>query len=112
MSHDLLEKILSNKVKSDINRIVKFFNNYKKGDFIYPSVLKRSLDIDDKETYKILSILEKAKLLKINYEYFCYSCNSSSKLYEYYSELVESYTCEICEDSLTLDNVKVVYKVI
>ncbi len=112
MSHDLLEKILSNNVESDIDAITNFFNNYKKGDFIYPSVLKRKLDINEKETYKILSVLEKSNLLKINYEYFCYNCNKSSKLYEYYSELPESYACDNCEDNLTLDNVRVVYKVI
>ena len=112
MSHDLLEKILSNNIESNIDEITDFFSNYKKGDFIYPSVLKRKLNIDDKETYKILTILEKADLLKINYEYFCYNCNRTGKKYEYYSELPESYTCENCEDCLTLDNVKVVYKVI
>ena len=103
MSHDLLEKILSDSINSDIEAIINFFSNYKKGDFIYPSVLKRHLNIDEKEIYKILSILEKSNLLKIYYEYFCYNCNRSSGLYEYYSN---------CEDNLTLDNVRVVYKVI
>lgn len=88
MSHDLLEKILSDSINSDIEAIINFFSNYKKGDFIYPSILK------------------------IYYEYFCYNCNRSSGLYEYYSKLPESYICENCEDNLTLDNVWVVYKVI
>ena len=112
MSHDLLEKILNNKIESDIDTIINFFDNYKKGDFIYPSVLKRKLKIDEKEIYKILSIMEKSELLKINYEFFCYNCNKSSNLYECYSELPEEYICENCEDCLTLDNVRVVYKVI
>ena len=112
MSHDLLEKILSDSINSDIDAIINFFSNYKKGDFIYPSVLKRYLNIDEKEIYKILSILEKSNLLKIYYEYFCYNCNRSSELYEYYSKLPESYICENCEDNLTLGNVRVVYKVI
>lgn len=112
MSHDLLENILTNNINSDIEAIINFFNNYKKGDLIYPSVLKRHLNINEKEIYKIFSILEKSNLLKIYYEYFCYNCNSSSKLYECYSELPKSYVCENCEDNLTLDNVRVVYKVI
>ena len=49
MSHDLLEKILSDSINSDIDAIINFFNNYKKGDFIYPSVLKRHLNIDEKD---------------------------------------------------------------
>lgn len=111
MSYDLLGKILSRQIKSDINIIANFFDGYKKGDFIYPSVLKRKLNIDDKEIYIILSNLEKAGLLKINYEYFCYNCNTSSNIYEYYSDLPDLYTCENCDDDLTLENVKVVYKV-
>lgn len=112
MSFNLLEKILSDNINYDIEAIINFLSNYKKGDFIYPSVLKRHLNINEKEIYKILSILERSNLLKIYYEYFCYNCNSSSELYEYYSRLPESYICENCENNLTLDNVRVVYKVI
>lgn len=112
MSHDLLEKILSDNINCDIEALINFFSNYKKDDFIYPSVLKRHLNIDEKEIYKILSTLEKFNILKIYYEYFCYNCNRTSELYEYYSKLPESYICESCEDNLTLNNVRVIYKVI
>lgn len=111
MSHDLLEIILNDSVNSDIESIIIFLSHYKKGEFIYPSVLKRNLNINEKETYKILSTLEKFKLLKIYYEYFCYNCNGSSKLYKYYSELPKECLCPNCEDNLTLENVRVIYRV-
>lgn len=112
MSQDLLEKVLNNQFELDFSKkIVCFLKNYKKGDLIYPSLLKRKLNVNDDLVYKILSVLEKNNLLKINYEYFCYKCNSGSRLYQYYSEIPETYLCDNCEDNLTMNNVKVVYKV-
>lgn len=112
MSHSLLEKILINKVNVDINLIIQFLDNYKKDDYIYPSVLKRKLKIDEKETYKVLSILEKNNLIKLYYQYYCYNCNNTSELYEYYSKLPDTFICRNCEEILTLNNVKIVYKVV
>lgn len=93
-------------------KIIKEFSNYNKGDLIYPNVLKKHLNINEKETYKILSMLEKSNLLKMYYEYFCYNCNKSCGLYELYNKLPETHICKNCKDNLTLDNVRIVYKII
>ena len=114
MSHDLLEKIVKKSVKSksSIDDIVVFFESFHKGEYIYPSVVKRNFNLEVNEVYKILSSLEQNDFLKIYYEFFCYTCNSCSQLFEYFSQLKESYICNICEQELSINNVKVVYKVI
>lgn len=113
MSQDLLEKILKNKVDKNLEKTIKFLLTYKKDDFIYPSVIKRKLKFEDKKVYEILSVLENNKIIKMYYEIFCYNCNRTIGLFEYFSQLEENMACENCEGSLnSMDNVKVVYKVV
>ena len=81
--------------------------------FIYPSVIKRKLKIADKDVYEILAILEKEEIVKLLYEVFCYQCNNSIGLFEYYSQLNDNIVCENCESYLNVtDNIKIVYKVV
>lgn len=115
MSQDLLEKILINKIDDKINlkELANFLSLFKRGQFIYPSTIKRKFKIPDKEIYNILNILEKEKILKMYYEVFCGHCSKSLKLYEYYSQLEETTYCEDCEEKKeTLSNVKIIYKVV
>lgn len=112
MSRDLLEKILNDKNQLNIDEIIKFLITFKKGSFIYPSVLKRKFQMSDEDVYKILSKLEKEKVLKLFYELFCYQCNNSIGLFEYYSQIPTKIICEQCESYLGIDNIKIVYKVI
>lgn len=113
MSQTLLEKILKSDFNSNLNDIIEFLLIYKKGDFIYPSVIKRKLNLDNDNVYKLLSILEREKILKMYYEAFCYRCNKSIKMYETFAEIDDSIICDNCEDSLHIgDNIKIVYKVV
>ena len=115
MSQDLLEKILINKIdnKIDIDELVNFLLGFKCGQYIYPSTIKRKFKLSDKEIYNILNILEKENYLKMYYEVFCGFCSKSLKLYEYYSQLEEMTYCDDCEENnVTLNNVKIIYKVI
>ena len=115
MSQDLLEKILTNKLneKIDLNELVNFLLTFKPGQYIYPSVIKRKFSISDMLVYDILNILEEENCLKMYYEVFCGFCSKSLGLYEYYSQLKDYTFCEDCEENnITLNNVKVVYKVV
>ena len=115
MSQNLLEKILINKIDDKINlkELVNFLMKFKKGQFIYPSTIKRRFNATDKEIYDVLNILEEEKYLKMYYEVFCGFCSKSLKIYEYYSQLEKMTYCEDCEEyNITLNNVKIIYKVI
>ncbi len=113
MSRILLEKILKNEFSLNFEKIIDFLLIYKKGDFIYPSVIKEKFNFDNKSVYELLSILEKEKIVKMYYEAFCYNCNKSIKRYETFAEIDDSFLCDNCEDTLYFENnIKVVYKVV
>ena len=112
MSQDLLEKILKNRINGELQDLIDFLKIYKKGSFIYPSVLKRKFNYSDKEVYNILSILEKEKVITMFYEVICDNCNKSIQLVQYYKDLEDYYYCEDCENNLNaLYSAKIVYKV-
>lgn len=112
MSQDLLEKILKNKIKGELQDLIDFLKIYKKGSFIYPSALKRKFNYSDKEVYNILSILEKEKVITMFYEVICDNCNKSIQLVQSYKDLEEAYYCEDCENNFNaLYSAKIVYKV-
>lgn len=115
MSQDLLEKILINKIdkKIDLNELVHFLLMFKNGQYIYPSIIKRKFKISDKEVYNILNLLEEKKYLKMYYEVCCGFCSKSLNIYEYYSQLEKFTYCDDCEEyNTTLNNVKIIYKVV
>lgn len=113
MSRDLLEKILKNRIDLNCDSVINFFVQFKKNDFIYPSVIKRKLKLDDKKIYDILTMLEEANVIKMYYEFFCYTCNTSKGLYEYFSQIEDSLICDNCDTNLNIhENIKVVYKVV
>lgn len=115
MLQGLLEKILKNELddESNLAEIKSFFMMFKKGQFIYPSTIKRKFSLSDEVIYHILESLEREKYLRMYYEVICGFCSKSLGLYEYYSQLEEKTYCDDCEeDSITLKNVKIIYKVI
>ncbi len=113
MSQDLLEKILKDKIDSNLDEVIKFLTKFKKNEYIYPSTIKRNLKLEDKKIYEILTLLEDADIIKMYYEVFCYNCNNSKGLYTYFNELDDDLICDSCENNLNSnDNVKIVYKVI
>lgn len=114
MSQDLLERILINEIDIESNKeLIEFLKKFKKDEFIYPSVIKRKFNLEDKQIYNILKLLEDENILKLYYEVFCGYCSKSLKLYEYYSELEKTIFCDDCEEeSITLNNIKIIYKVV
>lgn len=113
MSRNLLEKILKNEFNFNLDKIIDFFVKYNKNDYIYPSVVKRNLKLEDEDVYKIMNILEKAKLVKMYYEIYCYKCDRTSNLCESFGQLEEYLICNNCESEMDINyNVKITYKVV
>lgn len=93
--------------------IVCFIQNYKKGQWIYPGVLKRNLDIKIEDVYRLLERLEEAKEVEGWYEYCCGHCQHSLGTVRQFNELPDSFECEICGSRMpTLENTFKIYKVI
>ncbi len=78
------------------------------------------IDVDDNNfpnlsnTYRILQILQKEGCLESYYELYCSHCQKSSgALIKYFSELPDTFECEICHEELSaLENAILIYKVI
>lgn len=89
-----------------------FFSHYNAGDWIYPGVVKRQLSVSIEDSYRILSALEKAKVLESWYEYCCGHCQRVLGTVQRFNELPESFDCEVCGTHMnTMDNTIKIYKV-
>ena len=79
---------------------------------IYPGVVKRQLSVSIEDSYRILSALEKAKVLESWYEYCCGHCQRVLGTVQRFNELPESFDCEVCGTHMnTMDNTIKIYKV-
>ena len=82
----------------------------QKDKYIYPSIIKKILKINDKKVYEILMLLENAHIVKMYYEVFCDRCHDSKGLYTYFNELNDDFICDHCKQKLnSLRNIKIVY---
>lgn len=112
MLQNLLKKIFCDDSIIDLKKLEKFLLLYEINDYIYPSVLKNEFNLSTENTYKILSILEKEKILKLVFFVECYECNRKVKEYDAMWK-IKNVICDDCENELIFpDNVKVVYKVV
>ena len=115
MLQDLLVKVLKTKVNmsnSTFEKLIRFLQNYKIGMYIYPSVIKNNINIKKEEIYKILTILEKEKILKSYYEISCRKCGRKVELVEKLKDISEEVYCEDCEENIDiLSSTKMIFKV-
>ena len=111
-----IKKIIQEQMKNksiDINKLLAFFSNYKKGEWIYPGVLKRQFALKIQDVYLLLYLLEKQDIVQNYYELYCSHCQKSMGIVELFSDLPETFECEICHSELsTLENSFLIYKVI
>lgn len=98
----------------DVDTLLTFFKNYKKGYWVYPGVLKRKFGLPIKRIYTILDELEKAGILDSYYELYCGNCQKTAGVtIKTFNELPETFYCELCEEELsTLENSILIYKVV
>jgi len=109
-----VEQILNKFNSEDKDKILDFFNNYKKGMWIYPGVMKRKTGISIKEAYNILNELEKENILDSYYELYCGNCQRSTGIIiKVISEMPDIFQCEICHNEMpSLENAVMIFKAI
>lgn len=111
-----LEKILKDKFdysQSKSNQILDFFRNYRTGQWIYPGVLKRQLNITIEDAYKMMSLLEECGAVESWYEYCCGNCQHVLGAVQRFNELPDTFECEFCGNIVsTVENTIKIYKVI
>ncbi len=99
--------------KEKNEQIVRFILNFKVGQWIYPGVLKRNLNIEIENVYRLLELLEDKEEVEGWYEYCCGHCQRALGTVRHFNELPDSFECEICGNEMpTLENTFKIYKVI
>lgn len=93
---------------------IDILRNYRVNMWLYPGVIKRKLNISTSDTYKILRVLQHNGYLESYYELYCSHCQKSTgTVIRYFSELPNSFECEICHVELSaLENAILIYKVV
>lgn len=112
---DIEKLIYQQKVLDEtlINPILEFFSHYKEGMFIYPGVLRRKFSMNIADVYSLLSTMEKKGILTKYYELYCGQCSKSMGTVLTFSELPDTFECELCHTELhTLENTAIVFKVV
>jgi len=97
-----------------INILLKLLALYKKGDWVYPSLIIRKLKITADNAYNVLNKLRKAGILELNYEIYCHTCNKFvGEIYSTLSQVPERCECDTCGAEMNIeDNLIVIYRVI
>ena len=98
----------------DSKKVSNLLNYYKKDMWIYPSVLKRKLQVDIKTAYSILNLLEDQDLIERYYELYCFDCqHSTGLLKKTMNEITDEFECDTCQRTLfALENCRVVFVVV
>jgi|SRR5699024_159565 len=85
--------------KNQKEKLSLLFKHYNVGNYIYPGVLIRELNIDMYAAYDILGILEKAGFLQELYEVYCPNeSKSTGILYENLLDLLGDEVVQSCPE--------------
>lgn len=105
---------LNNKQKTALTTL---FRLYKPGNYIYPGVLIRELNIEMKIAYQILDLLKENGFLQELYEIYCpHESKSIGILYDNLLELIgddQIHECPECGQSVNIqENNILIYKML
>lgn len=97
-----------------LSKLLLLLRQYRKGNYIYPGVLIRELNIEMELTYKILDSIMDLDILTLNFEVYCHSCSRfTGQIFETLSEMPEELECPNCDRILnSLTASIVVFRVI
>lgn len=97
-----------------LEKLQSLFKFYRQGQYIYPGVLIRHLNISMKKAYQILEAVRELGFIAPNYEVYCFSCSKFTGFsFETIGQLPEYIECEECGKELDpLEESVVVYKVL
>lgn len=97
--------------------LTHLFKLFKPGNYVYPGVLIRELNIEMKVAYEILMLLKKNSYLQELYEIYCpYESKSIGRIYDNILDLLGDeieQDCPECGQTINIqDNNILIYKVI
>lgn len=98
----------------ELDLLSKQLKWYKKGEWVYPGVLVRKLNVSADRIYKIMELLKDNNIVEVNYEFYCHECNQFKiPIYSSFIDIPEASLCEKCDTKLSFkNNIIVIYKVI
>jgi len=97
-----------------IDIFLKILPLYNKDDIIYPGTLIRQLNINMKQAYQLLELLESMGVLERNFEIYCSGCNKyTGAVYRTIKEVPDDLLCEECEKEINpLEDTIIVYRML
>lgn len=111
---EILLQMKTNLSDSCISGLVQLLQNYRVNMWLYPGVIKRKLNMSIPDIYEVLQILQEEGYLESYYELYCSHCQKSNgTVIRYFSELPDTFECEVCHAELpALENTVLIYKVV
>ena len=99
--------------KEQIKCLIDFLKIYKKNQYIYPGMLTGRCNLDIKNVYEILFILEENGVVTKSYEEYCTECGrSNGVIHDSFARIPDDIFCKFCGRMLDrLQNTIVIYKV-
>ncbi len=95
------------------DKLIKVFESYRNGMWVYPGVIIRKLGINPKLVYELLIDLDKIGVLKLYYELYCSQCHRSMGLVTAFKDIPDTFMCDCCEEELNgIENILIIFKVI
>lgn len=111
-----LEKLNNEQIlvtNDEINSIVNYFTEFKKGSFIFPMKFITEAKVNMNKSYDILTNLEDSGFIEPIFQIYCHECDSFQR--GYYLTLIDipnEEICEFCNESIGEKNIMVRYRVI
>ena len=100
--------------EKEINLLIKDIENWEKGMTIFPSDIKKLLNINFYKTYYILDLIKDIGILSYEFAIYCEVCNEYLNEFKLKSlnEFPKNLLCKNNHKLNPLDNTIVLYKVI
>lgn len=96
-----------------IEKLIKNMENWRIGDYVYPSDIKSLLNLEFNTVYNILDILKNMGILEYRFKVYCSICDEYLNINELKSlnEFPQELYCNNNHKLNPLDNTVLVYKV-
>ena len=106
-----IEQVIKDLNKVDIknkDRVISFLGLYRKGEYIYPSVVARNCKISYNDA---ICVMESISILKKCYLYRCENCGESYKQF-FDKDLEGDIYCENCDSKIDKNNKELYFQCI
>jgi len=94
-----------------ITKAVDFLGKYKEGEYLYPNVLLRNLNLSKGSELWITKVLVENELVDALHYYNCPRCGKQSDFFSKEYLHTEQPICEECDTEMDVDNYRMVYRI-